>query len=266
MEREYSLLTGALKVFNDFSGGNESCEFTYDFNAPGFSELLLKYPIRETAGNGNELEKALNLLCWCSENVLHNGEKDVEFLPKTSLDILKYSYKKGREFGVYCRLQAIVFTECCLAMRIKARLLHCLPFSPYDFESHVVSILYIPCLHKWIMLDAGNNRYFTDEKGVILSPIEARDRLADGAFIKCNAEDESYKRYMAKNLFYFKSPLHNTFGADLQPNQKTIYCAPNGFNVLKEKLHIADTQSKTALPHSLPTGKGRSMNMQKGQL
>ena len=103
MEREYSLLTGALKVFDDFCGDNEKINFIYDYNAIRFNELKSKYRINEIAGNGSELEKVLNLLQWCSENVLHNGgTKDVEFVPKTSIDILNYSYQKGREYGVYC--------------------------------------------------------------------------------------------------------------------------------------------------------------------
>ena len=74
------------------------------------------------------------------------GTKDVEFILKTSLNILNYAYKKGWEYGVYYRLQAIVFTECCLALGLKSRILHCLPFGPYDFDSHVISIVYIATL------------------------------------------------------------------------------------------------------------------------
>lgn len=237
MERTYALLIGALKTFHDFSGDNTACTFTYDHTALGFSELLSEYPIREIAGNGSEIEKALNLLSWCHQNVLHNGgAKDVEFVRKTSLDILRYAYKKGREYGVYCRLQAIVFSECCLALGIKSRILHCLPFSPYDFDTHVVSIVYSTTLNKWILLDAGNNQYFTDENGVLLSPMEIRTKLGNNEPIKCHIEDDNYKHYMAKNLFYFKSPLNNTFGSDLQPDQKTVYCAPKGFDVFEREI------------------------------
>jgi hypothetical protein len=73
MECVYSLLVGALKVFNDFSWSTEKVEFTYDYKAIRFKELMNKYKIHEVAGNGSELEKAINLLQWCSKNVLHNG-------------------------------------------------------------------------------------------------------------------------------------------------------------------------------------------------
>lgn len=248
MNSDYYLLIGALNTFCDFTG-EDNKDFVYDYNAPGFSELLSKYPIREAAGNGTQLEKVLNLLSWCSRNVLHNGGiKDVEFVPKTSLGILDYAYQKGRENGVYCRLQAIVFSECCLAMGIKSRILHCLPFSPYDFDTHVVSIVYIDSLKKWILLDPGNNQYFMDENNVILSPLEVRKRLGDDEYVKSNIDDENYKHYMAKNLFYFKSLQNNTFGSDLQYEQEIIYCAPKGFNVLKREI----AYSKYAIENSPP--------------
>ena len=89
---------------------------------------------------------------------------------------------------------------------------------------------------KWIMLDASNNRYFVDSDKTILSPIEIRTKLAYDDNIECNVSDDNYKMYMAKNMFYFKSPQINTFGSDLLTDQKTIYCIPAGFNVLDREI------------------------------
>lgn len=249
MEFEYLLLTGALKVFKDFSLSNFALDCQYDFRNVNFQILKEKYNITQVAGNGDELSKVLNLLRWCCDNVLHNGgSKDVEFIPKTSLDILNYAYKKGYENGVYCRLQSIVFTECCLALGIKSRIVHCLPFNPNDYDSHVISIVFINSLNKWIMVDAGSNGYFLDQNDIILSPLEARQRLGDNNFLKCNEDiypnstqsfeekQKGYKYYMAKNLFYFKSMLLNTFGSDLIKDQMTIYCTPMGFNVYEREI------------------------------
>lgn len=237
MNNEYYTYIDALRVFNDFSCQTDEYAFSYDYNAPEYDNLRMKYRIDKVAGNGSELDKALNLMQWCSENVLHNGgTKDVEFIPKTSVDILDYAFQKGREYGVYCRLQAIVFTECCLALGIKSRILHCLPFSPNDFDTHVVSMVYISDMAKWIMLDASNNRYFVNSDKTILSPMEIRSKLAYNDNIECNVPDDNYKMYMAKNMFYFKSPQINTFGSDLLTEQKTIYCIPCGFDVLEREI------------------------------
>ena len=249
MNYDYSIFTGALRVFRDFgtNDNNGDCTFFYDFNAPEYSYLKTGYRIDEVAGNGSELEKALRLMQWCSSNVLHNGgTKDVEFIPKTSGDILDYAFGKGREYGVYCRLQAIVFTECCLALGIKSRILHCLPFSPNDFDTHVVSMVYISDLKKWVLLDAGNNRYFVDSQNNILSPMEIRTRLAFDEYIECNEPDDDYKTYMAKNMFYFKSLQYNTYGSDLLKNQKTIYCVPAGFDVLDREIAYCEYAIKNS--------------------
>ena len=237
MNNKYYTYIGALRVFNDFSCQTDEYAFSYDYNAPEYDNLRMKYRIDKVAGNGSEFDKALNLMQWCSENVLHNGgTKDVEFIPKTSVDILDYTFQKGREYGVYCRLQAIVFPECCLALGIKSRILHCLPFSPNDFDTHVVSMVYISDMAKWIMLDASNNRYFVNSDKTILSPMEIRSKLAYNDNIECNVPDDNYKMYMAKNMFYFKSPQINTFGSDLLTEQKTIYCIPCGFDVLEREI------------------------------
>jgi hypothetical protein len=252
MNHEYSLLIGALRVFDDFDFGNFKGNFTYDFFAPEYDTLFSKYKIRTISGDGSEISKVLKLLRWCSENVRHNGgTKDVEYISKTSVDILDYAFQKGREYGVYCRLQAIVFTECCLALGIKSRILHCLPYNPYDFDSHVVSMVFITELQKWIMLDPGNNQYFLDEFNNILSPMETRKRLANEEYIRCNVQDENYQTYMAKNLFYFKSLLHNTFGSDLQIDQQTIYCVPKGFNVLEREISYCEYAIKNSPDHSV---------------
>lgn len=237
MNNAYYTYIGAMRVFHDFNCQTNEYAFSYDYNASGYEKLRTKYRIDRIAGNGSELDKALNLMQWCSENVLHNGgTKDVEFIPKTSVDILDYAFQKGREYGVYCRLQAIVFTECCLALGIKSRILHCLPFSPYDFDTHVVSMVYISDMGKWIMLDASMNRYFVNSDKTILSPMEVRNKLSYDDNIECNVPDDNYKMYMAKNMFYFKSPQRNTFGADLLTGQKTIYCIPSGFDVLEREI------------------------------
>ncbi len=244
---EFDLLTGALKVFSQFDG--KSIDFTYDYSCKEYRQLIDQYHIDEVAGKGDTIDKVMNLMKWCSENVQHNnGTKDVEFLEKNSLCILDYCYKKGSESGVYCRLQAIVFTECCLALGIKSRILHCLPFTPYDFESHVVSMVFIDEMDKWILIDAGNGRFFLDENDNILSPLEARNRLGNQSFIKCNIPDENYIAYMAKNLFYFKSPRINTFGADLIKEQQTIYCAPKGLDVLEREVAYCEYAIRNVPP------------------
>jgi len=237
----YRLLTGALRIFGNFSYSDyNNYVIEYDHKHMDYQLLIERYNLHKIAGNETDLEKSINIMRWVSNNVLHNGNNnDIENIKCDALSILNYSFGKGIEFGLICRHQAIVFTECCLSIGLKAKTIHCLPFSPYDFESHVVSMVYLKELNKWGMFDPTNNAYFMNDKGIVLSPIEARyylsiDRIEINNDIKKNTD--YYKRYMAKNLFYIKYWAINTLGTDLIDNQKTYYLIPFGFNVKEREI------------------------------
>ena len=248
MGGEFLLFTGALRVFADFSCARDDFTVVHDTEHPGFQILREKYPIKQTAGDGGDFAKAERLMRWVCENVAHNGgTKEVPGDLLDSVSILDYSFGKGRECGVVCRHQAIVFTECCLALGLTARTIHCLPFGPYDCDTHVVSMVYIRELAKWVLFDQSNNAYFQDRDGTPLSPLEARELLGlDQAvvsanvrpFSSCDYESKAgdYKRYMAKNLFYIKFSAVNTFGTDLVKGQKTYFLIPRGFDVKNREI------------------------------
>ncbi|MDR0287740.1 MAG: transglutaminase-like domain-containing protein [Clostridiales bacterium] len=253
MNNEYLLLIGALRVFDNFTVTNcQNFKVKHDTASPDFNILHSKYPIRDIAGDGTDFSKTIKLMRWVHDNVLHNGgTKDVEFVPKNSVSILDYSFGKGIEFGVYCRLQAIVLTECCLSIGLMARTIHCLPFSPNDFDSHVVSMVYIKDLKKWVLFDPGNNAYFTDKNQTPCSPLEARsllgrnecfvsDQLKPNYVFPLAEKQASYKQYMAKNLFYIKFSAINTFGTDLIENQITYHLIPLGFNAKEREISYCE--------------------------
>ena len=195
--------------------------------------LRTQYSLIEVAGNGSNFSKAVTLMHWVYNNVLHcGGGADVD-IQRDPISILEYSFGKGRVPGIYCRHQAVVFSECCLSIGLMARKIHCLPFSPNDYDTHVVSMVYINELNKWVLFDQSNNAYFTNKDGTVLSPLEARRLLGrDEIFVSesIQREVESYKQYMAKNLFYIKFSARNTFGTDLVKNQITYHLTPLGFD------------------------------------
>ena len=103
-----------------------------------------------------------------------------------------------------------------------------------DVDTHVVSMVYIREMSKWVLFDPNNNAYFTDKDGIALSPLEARHLLGrDEACVAGTPTDNSdgYKQYMAKNLFYIKFWAKNTFGTDSAENQTIYFLAPHGFDV-----------------------------------
>ena len=133
-----------------------------------------------------------------------------------------------------------ILQESCLALKIPARRVWIMPYSPYDMDNHVVTEIYDSTLKKWVMLDVTSNGYFVDEKGIPLSVIEMRQKFALNArcdFIKTvsecadvftdkEAEAIYYERYFAKNSFYYVVEKNNAYGDD----GERLYCMPKGFN------------------------------------
>lgn len=235
MNSEYLLLSGALRVFDNFL--QTSCDnyfIEHDIKNPKFELLRTNYNILDIASNGNDFSKAINLMQWVHDNVQHcSGGADAH-ISKDSISILNYTFGKGQMPGIFCYNIAIVFTECCLAAGLIARTIHCKPYSPYDVDTHVVSMVYINEMDKWVLFDPNNNAYFTDNNGVALSPLEARRLLGQDEIFVCGTpkdDPDGYKQYMAKNLFYIKFWAKNTFGTDLVENQKVYFLAPLGFDV-----------------------------------
>ena len=235
MNHDYLLLTGALRVFDDFSQSNcENYIIEHDVKNPKFELLYSKYSLFEVAGNGNDFSKSVNLMSWVHDNVLHCGGGGEIDIAKDSVSILDYTFEKGQVPGIFCYHIAIVFTECCLAVGITARTIHCKPFSPNDVDTHVVSMVYINEMNKWVLFDPNNNVYFADKNGIPLSPLEARyllgrDKICVSESLQQNPD--WYKQYMAKNLFYIKFWAKNTFGTDSIENQMIYFLAPSGFDV-----------------------------------
>ena len=81
--------------------------------------------------------------------------------------LLAYSFQ-NQEHGINCLNKAKILAESCLALGIYARRVFLYPFSPYDFDSHVVCEIYEEKLRKWIMLDPTTDGYLS---GVVFSPL-----------------------------------------------------------------------------------------------
>lgn len=234
MDNEYLLLSGALRVFDDFSkSGCDDFFVKHDVKNPSFELLRGQYSILKIAGEGSDFSKAIKLMRWVHKNVLHCGGGRQEVILRDSISILNYTFDKGQMPGIFCYDIAIVYTECCLAAGLAARTIHCKPFSPNDLDAHVVSMIYINEMDKWVLFDPNNNAYFTNQNGVALSPLEARYLLGRDEICvsECaSVEPDWYRQYMAKNLFFIKFRAINTFGTDLVENQTTYHLAPFGFD------------------------------------
>lgn len=204
---------------NDFSA-----EISYDFTCKEYTTLREAYKLDAIAGTGSDFGRAARLTSYLAPRLTHKGDYDNR-IDCNALSLLAYSLNQPMH-GINCLNKSKILQECCLALGIYARRVCLMPYSPYDYDNHVVTEIYDKTLHKWAMLDVTANGYFTDENGLPLSVLEMRERFAldrvcnliklgdDIAEYFTSREEEQlyYLHYFAKNLFYLACDQINGFG------------------------------------------------------
>lgn len=201
-----------------------SADISYDFTCEEYGTLREKYDLVAIAGTGSDFEKAARLTSYLAPKLAHKGDYDSR-IACNALSLLEYSLNQS-EHGINCLNKSKILQECCLALGIYARRVCMMPYSPYDYDNHVVTEIYDTALQKWVMLDVTSNGYFTDENNVPFSVLEMREsfalnrtcnftKLTDEVaedFASCEEERLYYNKYFAKNLFYFIVEQINSFG------------------------------------------------------
>ena len=214
--------SGILFHNQEFENGNME-QNIYEFQCPEFEELRSKYHLVEVVGKGSEFARAKRLLHYLAPRLTHSSWYD-NHIACNALRLLEYSFDNPEQ-GINCLNKSKILVECCLALGIYARRVRIMPFSPYDFDNHVVAEIYDQTLEKWIMLDPTTDGYFIDEAGTPLSLLEIRSKFANAEFTtfvlstdslkdihKLRAKHIDTNMYICKNLFYFEVEQYSTFG------------------------------------------------------
>ena len=217
-------------------------DFIYEFDCPEFEELRNRYHLVKIAGNGSDFVRAKRLLHYLATRLTHSSWYD-NHIECNALKLLEYRVEQP-EHGSNCRHKSKIFVECCLAIGIFARRVTIMPFSPYDFDNHVVAEIYDCKLAKWIMLDVTTDGYFIDETKTPLSLIEIREKFARAQFVTYVPSQSSLNdiekictkyayenMYICKNLFYFKVEKHAAFGE----KNSYLYFVPSNYSVKNSK-------------------------------
>ena len=230
-------------LFNNqrFDEGNND-EICYNFDCPEFAVLREKYALAEIAGKGSDFVKAKRLLHYLAPRLKHSSWYD-NHVPCNALDLLEYSLDNPEQ-GINCLNKSKILEECCLAIGIYARRIGIMPYSPYDFDNHVVTEIYDRKLKKWIMLDPTTDGFFVDESGTPLSILEIRGKFANAGFctyVRSTDRLKDLKKlkekylqqnfYICKNLFFFYVDKDSTFGV----TGEILAFIPENYSV-KEKL------------------------------
>ncbi len=244
-EQIQNLYLGILNNYPEFAQDAEA-HFTYDFSATEWKELKSKYTLENIAKNGTSFEKAKRLLHYLASRLTHNSFYD-NHVDCNALQLLSYSFE-NQEQGINCLNKSKILAECCLALGIYARRVFIYPFSPFDFDSHVVCEIFDEYLDKWIMLDPTMDGYFVDGNHVPLSMLEIRAGFLSGCFQtfvsstgrekdlqKTKLRNASTNLYILKNSFRMSYEQHNGFGK----KGDAVCLIPKHYSICKnEKLNL----------------------------
>lgn len=190
------------------------------------------------AGSGDELTRLKNIMFWVHDRIRHRGS----YFPKarhSAIELFESCRKAGKD-GMNARGQAIILAELYESLGWPARFITCMPkYYKYDPDATVVTAVWSFSLGKWIMMDASNAAYVTDENGLPLHPGEIRQRMKDGRPLVLNKEanwnftnattHENYlDYYMAKNLYYLCGYRCNRPGIESETHQEYYTLVPDG--------------------------------------
>jgi len=123
-----------------------------------------------------------------------------------------------------------------------------MPFSPYDFDNHVVCEVWIEKYNKWVMFDPTYNLYVYHNNEP-LSVLELRRLLAEQKDVTFN-DDAHYNgnainkdeilEYYAKNLFYFMLSNIQCSNPHDRSGRVYFYVVPTGYDPQKARLANID--------------------------
>lgn len=205
--------------------------FTYQpADHPALVKIRTDLKLDSIAGKGSELSQVFNLLHWVHNLIKHDGNSDNPSL-KNAIDLINTCKANNR--GVNCRMLAIILNECYLSLGIKSRYITCMPRETKFDDCHVINMVYIKDLDKWIWIDPTFDAYVMDEKGNLLGVQEVRERLIKGQPLVLNA-DANWNRenlqtkkgylenYMAKNLYRLETPVASEYNAETWTKDRSI--------------------------------------------
>jgi hypothetical protein len=208
-------------------------EFTYqDSSNSHLQALRKKYNLDSIAGDAGEFNQIINLMHWMHNLVRHDGQHGNPE-SKNADELIQVCSDGSR--GLNCRGLAISLNECYLAMGFKSRYITCMPKELEFDDCHVINMVYSEWLKKWVYMDPTNNAYVMDEKGMLLSIEEVRQRLIDGRTLIVNPDanwnneqfvwlEDYIHNYMAKNLYRLECPVSSEYDYETKlPGKNTVY-------------------------------------------
>jgi hypothetical protein len=194
------------------------------------------YDLDAVAGQGDELDRIINLMAWVHQLGIH---ADSPVIPKerNAFTFLRLAKVEGKSLN--CYMKTVILNEFYLAMGFASRHTHLLPYEKEAEASHYVASVYSRALGKWIMMDPDFGAYVTDGKGTILGVSEIRRYLVTGLPLQTvyagkrvsgNPVDaHDYLEFLSEFTFKIRCPIASEFDRDSQPVREYYELIPDGY-------------------------------------
>jgi len=188
-------------------------------NDEGLRNLKQQYNLDRLKQGRSDLDVCFRAMEWTFQQLLSKTHSDYHGA-LNAFEILKYC--KNSRSTVNCLCHATVLAEVLMALGYSARKISCLPIDVVPFDNHVVTVVYVPSLKKWIMLDPSMCCYITDTEKNVLSISETRTNLVSNKEVNVctysrfsnlsipsseslTLNRSDYVTYLFKNFFRFLS-------------------------------------------------------------
>lgn len=191
---------------------NELIEYDYSFDDNEITNLKVAYNI-EALKDETEFKTFLNAINWVSYTLKSNKSPNAPL--GDSVTIIK-DVKAGK-YAANCYTYAVVLNDVLCALGYRCKYVFCYPIDFHPLDCHVVNLVYSVERNKWILLDAANNVFFSDDQGNILDIQELRNCLVNDINVEVNLLDmynnikhlnkmlikQKILTYMTKNMYRF---------------------------------------------------------------
>jgi hypothetical protein len=219
--REQTDYLSILKASGDYSSSRSILPtLTYSNTSNSdLSQLRTIYKLDSVAGTSDEKSRFINVMNWVHAKVSHNGNKVIPDNRNALSLLCEYE-------ALDCRGLATILNEAYLALGYPSRITLCMPKDHTDGESHVVVSVYSDQYSRWVMMDPTSSAYICDNTGQLLGLREVRENMIGGKPMILNPDanwngkvkrtiDEYLYTYMAKNIYWFETPVVSTFGSEI---------------------------------------------------
>lgn len=249
-----------LKQYQQYAT-NSSGKINYSYQSPdhpNLKGLCEKYKLNEIAGNSNDdLRRISNVRQWIYARLsrfddipIFNTLIACEEWNEWNADIIM-ELGECPEFKADCATFAAVQTEILLALGYKARWIQCLPIDLRHNESHCISHVFVPSLQKWVIVDAAQDLFYFDRRGIPMNLYEMRNAFIKGEKIFIFSTDKKKEgrdrllQYWVKNIFRFRSIATSEYGFLTKRPQVNVYLDPLSYFItdklstdVNQRIHI----------------------------